>query len=482
MKTNRFTETLNITPTPHISFPIGPLLLSEKMFTSLDLVSLFSPLKKKGINISTLIKALAAYKLSDNFSIKRAHSWLMQPETREYYNLPSFTGKTLYRLLEMLGQNSAFIISGLQERIFSRCQFEHTDVNLDWTSLVLHGSASPLGKYGYSRDHRPDKLQITLGITELAHPINVPIGVTVKAGNVNDVTHFRSTFLQSQKKLTEGSLVIFDKGAGSKQNQELVEVCGHDYLTAKKLNTSDDKIIKTFWQRKPVQLNLDEQTEKQGIYGIKIVKPGSVTYFYFSQGLEAQNLDALSRKVYRQFMEAEVIQECISRNKKLPKKIGISNPLVKITYSVQTKLLQMSEEEALAFLREKLNTGRGGFFALTSSRNLTLAEALERYRKKDSIEKIFHSLKNEIEIKPLRVWTENSIRGAILIGFLAQLFVSLVRYEVPEAKHVATKFIKYSLMNLTVTMMKGKERGHRCLFSNFDALNTAILGLKCGVG
>ena len=64
---------------------------------------------------------------------------------------------------------------------------------------------------------------------------------------------------------------------------------------------------------------------------------------------------------------------------------------------------------------------------------MTLAEALERYRKKDSIEKIFHSLKNEIEIKPLRVWTENSIRGAILIGFLAQLFVSLVRYEVPEA-------------------------------------------------
>ena len=115
------------------------------------------------------------------------------------------------------------------------------------------------------------------------------------------------------------------------------------------------------------------------------------------------------------------------------KGIDISNPLVKITYSVQTKLVQMSEEEALAFLRERLNPGRWGFFALTSSRNLTLAEAFERYRKKDSIEKIFHSLKNEIEIKPLRFWTENSILGAILIGFQAQMFVSLVRYEVPEA-------------------------------------------------
>jgi transposase len=382
MKTNRLAKTLRITPTPHISFPIGPLLLSEKMFNTLELSSLFSPLKKKGIDICTLIKSLPAYKLSDNFSIKRAHSWLMQPDTREWYNLPSFTDKTHYRLLETLGENSAFIISGLQDRIFSRYQFEHTDVNLDWTSLVLHGSASPLGKYGYSRDYRPDKQQITMGITELAHPINVPIGVTVKAGNVNDVTHFRSTYLQSQKKLTEGSLIIFDKGAGSKQNLELIGACKHEYLTAKKLNKSDDKIIETFWQRNPVQFNLDGQTDKHGIYGIKIVKPGSVTYFYFSEGLEAQNLDALSRKVYRQFMETEVIQECISRKKKLPKKIGISNPLVKITYSVQTKLIHMSEEEAIAFLREKLNTGRGGFFALTSSRNLTLAEALERYRKK----------------------------------------------------------------------------------------------------
>jgi len=443
---------------------------------------LFSPLKKKGIDIFTLIKALTAYKLSDNFSIKHAHTWLMLPETREWYNLPSFTEKTLYRLLEILGENSAFVISGLQDRIFSRYLFEHTDVNLDWTSLVLHGSVSPLGKYGYSRDHRLDKQQITLGITEHAHSINVPIGITVKPRNVNDVTHFQSTFLQSQKNLTEGSLVIFNKGAGSKQNLELVGACKHDYLTAKKLNTSDDQIIETFWQRYPIRITPEETEPNQGVYGIKIVKPGSVNYFYLSEGLEAQNLEALSRKVYRQFMEAEVILECISRKKKLPKKIGISNPLVKITYSVQTKLVQMSEEEALAFLRERLNTGRGGFFALTSSRNLTHAEALERYRKKDSIEKIFHALKNEIEIKPLRVWEENSIRGVILIGFLAQLFVSLVRYEVPEARYVATKFIKYSLINLTVTIMNVRQGGRRCLFSNFDALNTAILGLKYGVG
>jgi transposase len=43
--------------------------------------------------------------------------------------------------------------------------FEETNINLDWTSRTLYGIKSKLGKYGYSRDHRPDKLQITVGIS-----------------------------------------------------------------------------------------------------------------------------------------------------------------------------------------------------------------------------------------------------------------------------------------------------------------------------
>jgi hypothetical protein len=42
----------------------------------------------------------------------------MQPEIREYYGLSPFTGRTYYRLIEMLGENITVSISGLQDRIF----------------------------------------------------------------------------------------------------------------------------------------------------------------------------------------------------------------------------------------------------------------------------------------------------------------------------------------------------------------------------
>ena len=148
---------------------------------------------------------------------------------------------------------------------------------------------------------------------------------------------------------------------------------------------------------------------------------------------------------------------------------------MEVDYSIQTKLIELSEDDAVKLLEEKFITGRKGFFCLKSSKNLTLTEALLTYRKKDSIEKIFNSLKNEIEIKPLRVWTDNSIYGALIIGFIAQVFVSLIRFEIPELKHTSTKFIKTTLSNLTVTIDSWMRKTKRFIHSNFDVINTTFL-------
>jgi len=106
---------------------------------------------------------------------------------------------------------------------------------------------------------------------------------------------------------------------------------------------------------------------------------------------------------------------------------------------------------------------------------LTLREALAIYRQKDSIEKIFNSLKNEIEIKPLRCWSEHSVYSALIVGFIAQLFMALIRFEHQELKHKSTKFIKISLMNLTVTVEYKKSSGKRYIFSNFNPISQVIL-------
>ena len=454
----------------NICVPIGPMLAVQLFYKKLNFSEIFSKHKSKGLDLNNLLIGLVSYKLTENFSIKEAGTWLNQDEILDILNLERFHERVLYRTLEILGRNKEEILSEILSSLFSVYDFEETDINLDWTSIVLHGTKSKLGKYGYSRDHRPDKLQITVGVSELKKPTNIPIGITVNRGNVLDLQHFPDTYNQVKSRLKEGSLIVFDKGANTADNIKLIQKDEMKYLTSMKLNTSDDKIIENF---DPKTSELVDS--KKNIYGIKIIKPSSIKYFYFSESLKKKQLEAKARTILKKLQEAKEIQEVITKNKKLPKKFRINNELIEIDYSFRTKLEKLSDEEAIELLKSSIINGREGFFCLKSNKDLTLENALEIYREKDSIEKIFDSLKNEIQIKPLRVWSEDSMYGAILLGFIAQLFISLMRYEFEEIKHRSTKFIKKSLKNLTLTIKFVKNRIKNYIFANFDKINSLIV-------
>ena len=460
-------------PNKNICLSIGTLLAVRFYYEKLHFCDIFSKHKSKGLDINSLLIGLLSYKLTENFSIKEAGNWLNRKEILEILNLKHFHERVLYRILEILGRNKEEILSGILNSLFSVYEFKVTDINLDWTSIVLHGTKANLGKFGYSRDHRPDKLQITVGVSELKKPINIPIGITVNKGNVLDLEHFSDTYNQVKSKLKKGSLVVFDKGANTKDNLNLIQDAEMDYLTAMKLNKSDDKIIENFDLERAELID-----SEKGIYGIKIVKPSTIKYFYFSEFLQKRQLEAKARAVMKKLQEAKEIQKVVENKKKLPKKFRVNNELIEINYSFRTKLEELSDEEAIELLKASLISGREGFFCLKSNRNLTLKTALEIYREKDSIEKIFDSLKNEISIKPLRVWSDDSIYGAIILGFIVQLFISLMRYDFKELKHRSTKFIKKSLKNLTLTVKFKKNGIKEHIFANFDKINSLIVAKR----
>ena len=52
---------------------------------------------------------------------------------------------------------------------------------------------------------------------------------------------------------------------------------------------------------------------------------------------------------------------------------------------------------------------------------------------------------------------------------------NLSRYELKEFKHTSTKFIKKSLMNLTVTIDYMKNGVKNMIYANFDLINSLIL-------
>ena len=131
--------THEIEPNENISFPIGTIFLVGRLYEILNFTDIFGKHKRYGVNINKLLKALISYKLTDNFSIKRSHEWITRPEVLAEFALPEFSERTLYRALEVIGANKEEIIFDIQDMLFARYDFEHTDINMDWTSIVLHG-------------------------------------------------------------------------------------------------------------------------------------------------------------------------------------------------------------------------------------------------------------------------------------------------------------------------------------------------------
>ena len=291
-----------VKPNRNISFPIGTIRTVDDFYRKLGFSRVFSKHKKKGISIDSLVKALVSYKLTENLSISKGSEWINRPEVLKEFELEGFQERTLFRIPETIGENVLEIVADIQDILFDTYDFEHTDINIDWTSITLHGNKARLGKYGYSREHRPDKKQITVGLSELASPINVPVGLTVRAGNVPDTIHFNDTYGQIKRKLKEGSLVIFDKGAHSKDNVEMIHNDNLKYLSSKKLNTSDDKRIKKFRKAKAELIDA-----KDDIYGIKYEKPSRIDYFFFSEKLKKNQLKTKYRRALRKYEEAEAI-------------------------------------------------------------------------------------------------------------------------------------------------------------------------------
>jgi len=465
-----------IKPNKNKTFPIGTIQTVKHIFEELHLPPLLDDLKRCGHQLSGLVTGLVSYKLTEDLSVSRCHQWMTtNPLLLEYLQLSDFGDDALYRCLEKIGINRHHILRHLLHTLKNHHDVGLDMVFMDWTSIHFEANPSDLINYGYSRDHRPDRPQVTIGLAQDQRS-QVPVGLSIQPGNTNDQTHFKKTYNQIKPGLRTGSVLVFDAGATGNSNLDLLVSDKMKYLSRMKLNASDIKQhLNTFHKDEWTPIvtgNTDEQ-----VYGKKLVFPSRTKYLYFSQNLYDDILLNRRKHLEQEYDEALSLWKTIQEKKRPRQKYRNSNHFLQTHLSYTFPLTGLSREEAIARALQLSITGKEGFFALVSNKDFSLHEALQFYREKDCVEKLFNSIKNEIHIRPTRCWTQEAIYGSILIAFLAQLVISMLRYKHVSLRHVSTKFIMQSLKNFALTIIVEKNGVKTRVFSNFDWINSLIF---CG--
>ena len=97
------------------------------------------------------------------------------------------------------------------------------------------------------------------------------------------------------------------------------------------------------------------------------------------------------------------------------------------------------------------------------------------------VDAVFRDLKHGIDWRPARCTKEESIKGRILISFLALFCMSMIRFLYPQFRSKTAESISEELSSFTLTVFTKKNGEERRVWSNFGPILRAIFGRERSV-
>ena len=224
-------------PNENVTMIAGNKVLAESVFREMGLDVFLNGLKRsQGNSVAAETIALVANSVEmTGLSVNRLDRLLNNDVIRAEYGLDANAPRSVYRTVERLGRNSDSIVSFLGRVLKSRYGVKMDTVFMDWTSMYFEAPQKGVVRVGYSRDHRPDRPQVTVGLS-MDRDSGMPVGLTVNPGNILDVTHFDDTLKQVLPILPKDAMIVFDNGAYSMNNARMLDSNGLGFVTRMQLN------------------------------------------------------------------------------------------------------------------------------------------------------------------------------------------------------------------------------------------------------
>ena len=445
-----------------VTLPVGSISIIDKIEMEYGLVSgIFGKSGGRTHNFVGAVKLLLCNRMDNAVSVHQ----ILPMSSEERFDLLGIKGgiseRSLYRDLQKVGREFPILLERYQKVVKKYGLVDGIQIS-DFSSSYFEGKNAEFAEHGYSRDHRPDKKQVTWGISTGIN--GIPTALTIQGGNVQDKTHMREMLRVCIKILDKGSLLMFDCGANTPKVKDTIIENGMHYLTLKpkKVGTYRN-LIKGF----------DKECGKfdcnvvEYLYTKKPSKrPGEFLYIYFSKKLCEDQLHKKESKFRKRMAKGDELIKKAKRHKAVqmfPSKEGWIGLYPEIQHS-------------LVDIRNPYITNIEGFFILESSLDAEPQKILELYKQRDVAEKFIRGMKEGGELRPIRHWNKWAIIGALFICFLATAMINLTLNSCKDPDVKNFKLLKKHLGNLTLTVIYPQNAFRIRVVSNLSPPVRAVLG------
>ena len=339
----------------------------------------------------------------------------------------------LYRCLDRMLPQKTKLEQHLKQRYGELFGAEFELMLYDLTSTYVEGAAAsnPMMKRGYSRDHRPDCLQLVLAL--IVNPEGFPCSYEVFNGNRADVTTMEVILRTVERKYGKARRVwVMDRGIVSEANLVAIRKRDGQYL----VGTPRSRM-------KEFERHLSEEADWEQVRDqvqVKLIPTpdGQETFMLCKTEGRQQKEQAIRNRFATRMEKAldglkkQVKAGRLKNRDKIHVRIGrilASHPQVADLYEVTVKeesgqlQLAWSAKEAQQQWRQ---TREGAYLLRTNLTAITASELWEKYIQLTEVEATFRALKSELSIRPLFHQLETRVKAHVMVAFLGYaLWVTL---------------------------------------------------------
>ena len=335
----------------------------------------------------------------------------------------------LYRALDRLLPHKESIEKHLVKRLGELFDLDYDLLLYDVTSTYFEGVADPsIAKRGYSRDHRPDCVQVNIALVVSRE--GMPLGYEIFAGNTTDVSTVQQMVEGMEDRFGKVNRVwVMDRGMVSAENIAWLNSTGRRYVigTARsELGRFAKQIAeKTDWRQIREDIEVKICRGPDGSESFLLCRSASrsekekAMHERFSKRIE-EGLQSLGRRIEksqsaldRGALERQ-IGRLLERNSRASARYSISLTEDKTTPAgVNLKWSTRLEWEDWAKLSE------GTYILRSNIHHWTDQELWKTYIQLSEAEAAFRIQKSDLCIRPIWHHKQDRIKAHILICFLA---------------------------------------------------------------
>jgi hypothetical protein len=405
----------------HRTLSIGPALVLERLWQQLGIKEAIKgalSTSRCRFSLERAIFLTVLHRLFDPGSDRAAERW---KEDFQISGTQHIELHHLYRAMGWLGEQSIQIGHDerslrcrkdlIEEELFRRNRDLFSELELvffDTTSLYFEGQGGEsLGRYGHSKDHRPDLKQMVVGA--VLDGAGRPICCELWPGNLTDVTSLIPVVERLKSRFAIASVcVVADRGMISAETIEKLESeeLGMSYILGARMHkdkTVRDKVLPSPEAFRVVTGPKNKAGDPSPL-SVREQWVGEKRYIVCYNEDQARKDEA----------DRKAIVESLKEKLKSGDKSLVGNKGYR-------RYLKSAGSEHFTIDEAKLAEEQqfDGMWVLRTNTAFSAADVALKYKQLWMVESIFRSAKSLLETRPIYHKVDDTIRGHVFCSFLA---------------------------------------------------------------